>query len=323
MTNKATSNIELWSALPTPFLADGALDDEGLRINIRRCIDVGLQGVYCNGLMGEVWSLSIAERKKVLEVIVDEAGQELSVSPVTSTADLGETIDLTRHAKETGAAYAVLVAPGSARSDAEVLSYFSSVMSAVDMPYVVFNPGTPGTDSGAVSPEAFAHLCREPNFRILKTTTNSQMNDRMRAIAQGTHVRVSDPLEENFLHNLITKGQTLLYCDPEGYLYQTPDSRPIEKYVLLAQAGRMTEARDVFDSLRQLRSIYRKWIIGPLESGMMPNAALKLWCEFIGMVGGPVRGPVVELTEVQANELAQELTEAFAINRGVQPAGVQ
>lgn len=310
--------IELWSALPTPFMLNGELDEAGLRHNTERCVAVGLHGVYCNGLMGEVWSLTPAERRRIVEIIADTSAGRLGVSPVTTVDnDLAETLALTRHAREVGAAYAVLVPPTTAASDAEVLAFFDTVLSSVDMPYVIFNPGTPDGLGCALSTNAFETLCTQPNVRILKTTANTDLNNALRDIAKGTGVRVSDPLEEHFYDNVVRHGQQLLYCDPEGYLYQTEQSRPIETYVALIQRGDLAAASRVFDSLGPLRMVYRKWIIGPLEAGVMPNAALKHWCEFIGMAGGRVRAPLTELAGDDRSKLDAELAQAFGAVRAV------
>lgn len=311
MVTTKPPHVELWSALPTPFLSGGLLDEVGLRHNVERCIAAGLDGVYCNGLMGEVWSLTLAERLTAVEVIVDAAAGRLGVSPVTSTDDLADTIALTRHAKETGAAYAVLVPPSA--GPRSTLEFFRSVLAAVDMPYVIFNPGSPDGQGCALSTDDFAALCGYPNVRILKTTANKRINTAMRRVADGSHVRVSDPLEEHFFDNITEHGQQLLYCDPEGYLYQTDAWHPVRDYVDLIQHDDLDAARRVFDSLAPLRQVYRKWIIGPLEIGIMPNAALKLWCELIGMAGGPVRAPLAELSPADREQLTGELREALSV----------
>ncbi|EEN84207.1 dihydrodipicolinate synthase family protein [Rhodococcus qingshengii] len=315
-TPNTVTPLELWSALPTPFHSSGEIDEPGLRLNIERCISVGLNGVYCNGLMGESWSLTVDERQRVLEVVIEACAGRLDVSPVTSTDDLAETIALTEHAQEAGATYAVLVPPRSITVDADLLAFLNAVIDRVDIPYVIFNPGTPDGLGCALSTSTFAALCTNPRVRILKTTANPDLNLAMRQIARGTHVQVSDPLEEHFFDNVLEHGQQLLYCDPEGYLYQTEKWKPIRAYADLIAQGEFEDARRIFDSLDPLRKLYRKWIIGPLEVGVMPNAALKRWCEFVGMAGGPVRPPLVELTNSAAAEFDQELRKVFS---AVQP----
>lgn len=310
MNCSSTTGIELWAALPTPFLPDGELDEAGLRLNIQHCLEAGLDGVYCNGLMGEGWALTPQERRRIVETIVQEAAGRLQVTPVTSGATLAESIKLSEHARQAGATYSVLEVPAAA-TDEEVLAYFDAVFAEVDMPFVIFNPGDDGSRKSRLSERAFAELCRRDQTTILKTTASSEENARLRAVAHGSGVRVSDPLEENFLDNLVEHEQALLYCDPEGYLYQSVQDRPIETYIRLWREGRVDEARAVFDSMNELRRVYRKWIIGPLEAGEMPVAALKHWCELIGMAGGPVRPPSGQLTPTQAAELEQDLQTAL------------
>ncbi|MER5217578.1 MFS transporter [Streptomyces sp. NPDC002838] len=218
---------------------------------------------------------------------------------------------MTAYTVRVGAAYSVLEVPAGAGSDQDVLDHFDEVFAAVDMPFVIFNPGKPGTRESTLSLKTFAALCERPNVKILKTTADPGFNNQLRDVAKGTGVRVSDPLEEHFFENLLEHGQALLYCDPEGYLYQSAHHRPIEEYIRLCGEGRVQQAKEVFDSLAALRKVYRKWIIGPLENGHMPNAALKKWCELSGMAGGSVRHPLKELTAAESAELEHDLKQAL------------
>lgn len=80
-----------------------------LRHNVRRYIELELAGVFCNGLMGEVWSLSVAEHRRILEVLVDEAQGRLGVPVVISSRTVEETLAPGDHARRTGAAHTVLM----------------------------------------------------------------------------------------------------------------------------------------------------------------------------------------------------------------------
>lgn len=319
MTDTPADHIDLWVALPTPFLANAEVDHAGLRLNVEKCVEAGLDGVYCNGLMGEVWALDPNERKAVLETIVEAGAGRVMVSPVTSGRTLEESLDYTRHAQQVGATHAVLSVPTDATGDGELVESLTEVIGAVDMPYILFNPGRDGSRESLLTPGAFAQLCRIENVRILKTTATDAENNRLRQIAAGTHVLVSDPLEEHFFTNMTQSGQRVLYCDPEGYLYQSGQNRPIREYVDLYLAGHHDLARQRFDSLAPLRAVYRKWIIGPLEHGAMPNAALKRWCEAIGMAGGPVRPHLAELSPAQCDEFDRDLAAATQAVAGPVP----
>ena len=70
----------IWAAITTPFTADLALDEAGLRRNMRHLTDVlGVDGVFCTGVMGEFWALTRDERKRVVEIVVEEARGECGV----------------------------------------------------------------------------------------------------------------------------------------------------------------------------------------------------------------------------------------------------
>ncbi|WP_432239528.1 dihydrodipicolinate synthase family protein [Herbaspirillum robiniae] len=307
MNNSATSlaSQNIWAAIPTPFQAPNLeLDEQGLRHNVRRYISVGLRGVFCNGLMGEVWALTNQERRRVVEVLVDEAAGRLGVSAVITASSLQETCELGLHAKKAGAEHAVLLAPTSGpRSDEQLIAYFRHIANYVDMPMVIFNSATAA--GSPLTPTVFKELCEIPQLRLLKSTayeTNVALRD---AACNG--VIVSDPLEEHFFDSYVKYQQRVLYADPEPYLYQGPGNTPINSYIEMLDKGAVAEASIEFEKLSLHRAAFNKWVMDPLKTGHMPCAALKYWCDLIGLVGGPVRRPLAELTESQRHELKNDL----------------
>ena len=61
----------LWIAIPTPFTSDGRhVDQDALGRSVEYYVD-GLQvdGIFCGGVMGEFWALSLPERERVHEVV--------------------------------------------------------------------------------------------------------------------------------------------------------------------------------------------------------------------------------------------------------------
>src|SRR3954451_23639780 len=64
----------LWAAITTPFTADGELDEDGLRRNMRHYTDeLHIEGIFCTGNMGEFWALTHDERLRIVEIVVEEA----------------------------------------------------------------------------------------------------------------------------------------------------------------------------------------------------------------------------------------------------------
>jgi 4-hydroxy-tetrahydrodipicolinate synthase len=70
-------------SLNTPFRPDGSIDVESLRRLIDHTIAAGAEGMLCNAVAAEVSALTAAERRRMLEVILDQNGPK---SPVYSCA---------------------------------------------------------------------------------------------------------------------------------------------------------------------------------------------------------------------------------------------
>lgn len=299
----------IWAAIHTPFLADGSLDLEGIRRNVTVYTQaLGLRGVFFCGLMGEYWSLTVAERKIFVETLAAAAGGRLGMAPNCTHHSLTETIDLVRHARAAGCHYATLMNPPvGPRTEEALLEYFETVCAASDIEVMLFNTPASGY---LLSPQLLARLSHIPNVRGIKAAGNDQDRIETRR-ACGAKVVVSDPMEEHWLENLTAHQQTLLFADPEPYLYQTADHRPIEDYYAKFQRGDLAGCRTAFAQLAPLRQVYNRWIMEPLRSsGRPPSAALKVWASLMDLAAGPTRAPVRGLTGAERDALLADLQNA-------------
>src|SRR3970040_1360116 len=68
-----TSFTGVGTALVTPFTASGDLDERAVRRLARRQIDAGIHFLVPCGTTGENPTLSLAERLRIVEILVDEA----------------------------------------------------------------------------------------------------------------------------------------------------------------------------------------------------------------------------------------------------------
>ena len=70
----------LWIAIPTPFTADGALDEDVLAESVEHYITaLQVDGIFCGGVMGEFWALSMDERKRVHAAVATAAAGRVPV----------------------------------------------------------------------------------------------------------------------------------------------------------------------------------------------------------------------------------------------------
>jgi 4-hydroxy-tetrahydrodipicolinate synthase len=161
----------IWAAVPTPFLADQSLDLTGIARNVRQFRDeLGLAGLFCNGLMGEGWSLSTAERRQILETMVSAADGALPIGVVTTHASVPETLELSSHATAAGADHIVLMRPTGLFSSDEIADYVRLISDFVACKVVLFDSEA---QNGGYPASVVRQLAEEGRIHAVKCTRNA------------------------------------------------------------------------------------------------------------------------------------------------------
>jgi 4-hydroxy-tetrahydrodipicolinate synthase len=159
------------TALATPFAPDGQIDTGALRRLVDRSIDGGVQGVVACGSTGEFAAMSNAERRLVVETVIDQAAGRVPVVAQTGALSTAEAIELSRHAEAAGASVLMVVAPYyEPLSLDETVDYLRAVAGAVDVPIMLYNlPAATGVN---LSPETVGQLAQDvENIRYIKDTS--------------------------------------------------------------------------------------------------------------------------------------------------------
>jgi 4-hydroxy-tetrahydrodipicolinate synthase len=158
----------VYSVLPTPFAPGGELDEVSLRRVVDRCVGAGVNGVTALGVTGEVSRLDDGERRRVLEVVVEQAGGRIGVVAGTSADGTRTCIAASRQAQAIGAT-AVMVSPPrmpKLNSDA-VVRHYAALAEAVDIEIVVQD--YPPISGFTMEPVLLARIAREiPAGRTIK-----------------------------------------------------------------------------------------------------------------------------------------------------------
>lgn len=158
-----------YTALVTPF-KDGAVDEKALRDIVEFQISEGIDGLVPCGTTGESATLTHEEHKRVIEITIDAAGGRVPVIAGTGSNSTEETITLTRHAKEAGAAGALLITPYYNKPTQEGLYlHYKAVAEAVDIPIILYN--VPGRTALNMLPATVARLSEIKNIVGLKEAT--------------------------------------------------------------------------------------------------------------------------------------------------------
>lgn len=99
------------TAMITPFQRDGELEEPGL---------------VPNGCSGEFWSQTLAERRRLAEIVLDQAKRRVPVIPGVGGNTTREVIELAQHAREIGCDGAMVMAPSGPSEEGRPLSTFQS-----------------------------------------------------------------------------------------------------------------------------------------------------------------------------------------------------
>lgn len=282
----------IWAAALNPMREDFSIDEEGLRRNIRHWTDdLGIAGLFIAGKQGEFFSMSVEERKRNFEIAVEETEGRAGTIMSCSDQNFDTVIDLAKHAQAIGADYIVVHAPVLhfvTDRDETVFEYYRTICEQVDIGIAMWSH----PDSGyLMSPELCARVAELPNIVAIKYSVPREMYAELTRLA-GDRLLVSTASEDEWFDNIVELGWRIYLCSSPPYLLQTKNDRRMHEYTELASAGEIEKARAVRDSLNPVRRALRE-----TRPGGKPQAHQKYWQELLGQAGGPVRPPLLQLTE--------------------------
>jgi 4-hydroxy-tetrahydrodipicolinate synthase len=148
----------VYPIVPTPFTDDGELDLESLARLVAYLLEVGVSGLALLGFLGEVHKLSAAERRRVIEVAVAQAGGRIQVLVGVRALGAADAVEQAQAARDLGAD-AVFVAPIDVQDDRSLYSYFSTVAARSPLPVLIHD--FPEEFRTKLSPDLIARLGNE------------------------------------------------------------------------------------------------------------------------------------------------------------------
>lgn len=127
-------------ALNTPFTASGDLDLAAAKKLTRYYINKGIKSLYVCGSTGEGFLLDNEERMKLVEAVVDEAGDDLSVIVHVGCPSTRHAVMLAAHAQKAGAAATSAVPCVYYHLGEEsVYQHWTKITEAADLPFFIYN----------------------------------------------------------------------------------------------------------------------------------------------------------------------------------------
>ena len=128
-------------ALVTPFTDDGkTVDEERLRALVEHCLKLGVNGVVPCGTTGEFINMTTEERKLAIKIVIDQVNGRVPVVAGTGASGTAEAVEMTRYAKDMGAAAALIVTPFYLKpADRGIYEHYETIVNNVDLPIILYN----------------------------------------------------------------------------------------------------------------------------------------------------------------------------------------
>ena len=128
-------------ALVTPFTDNGKdLSEDRLRNLVNRCIELGVSGVVPCGTTGEFVNLTVDEKKRLIDIVVDEVNGRVAVVAGTGASGTVQALEMTKYAKDAGADAALVVTPFYLKpADRGIYEHFYTIATEVDLPVILYN----------------------------------------------------------------------------------------------------------------------------------------------------------------------------------------
>jgi 4-hydroxy-tetrahydrodipicolinate synthase len=161
-----------FTALVTPFTADGTFDEAAYHRLVTWQVMAGIDGFVPVGTTGESPTLTAAERDRCIEIAVITAaecpgGRPIPVIAGTGSNDTRASIEATRRAAALGADAALIVTPYYNKPDQRMIdAHFRAIADEGGLPIVVYN--VPGRTGVNVEADTFLRLAEHPRVIAVK-----------------------------------------------------------------------------------------------------------------------------------------------------------
>jgi 4-hydroxy-tetrahydrodipicolinate synthase len=235
-------------SLYTPFSGPEGddIDWDAYRTLVRYCVgELGHSMLWLTSGIAEWWSLTIDERKRLLEVAVEEAravAPDTVIQACTSAAGAKDALELTLHAQERGADICFLQTPPMEVHGGEgVLRYFEYIARHSDIALGMFNSPSSGY---VLTPKEMAEIYhRVPAVVAVKEGVQDSFagTAELHALAPELVIWECDFLvyRAGWLQEGIVGPAQM---GTSGYIYDTPDNKWYTHYWELVWSGQLAEA---------------------------------------------------------------------------------
>lgn len=280
-----------FTALVTPFTADGAIDEEALVKLVDLQIEGGVEGIVACGTTGESATLSNEEQLRVIQLVRERVDARVMVLAGAGGNSTEKVVAQARAAGSLGVDGILSVVPYYNKPTQEGLyRHFSELAEALDVPVILYN--VPSRTGANLLPATVMRLAKHENVRGIKEASGnlSQVMELLGERPKGFRVLSG----EDYL------AFPILGLGGDGVVSVASNEVPMlmSRMVREALAGRIADAREIHFRLLGLMNA------NFLESNPIPvKAALAM----MGLIGEHYRLPLVPIDKENRSRLREQL----------------
>ena len=282
-------------AVLSVFDREEHFDEQGTRALIRHLMSYDIGGLYLTGSTGESFLMSIEERKRQVEVVMEEVGDALPVVVHVGAMSTKASIDLAKHAEAHGAAGVSSVPPFYFKfTEEQIIGYYRDIAEATSLPMIVYNIPL----AGMMTVSTIEKLSQIENVKGVKYTGT--------ALYEVTQIRDACKPGFQIYGGCDELGSSNIGLGVDGIIGSFYNVIP-DLYFRIWDA---VKASDIALATALQRKALKVIQIGIDSRSMM--ACLKLWLRAGGVPAGYALRPFTNFPEEEEKKLVQALVDLDA-----------
>ena len=160
------------TALVTPFIENGEIDERALRAFVDWQITSGVHFVVPCGSTGEAATMTLAEHRRVVEITVEQTAGRVPVVAGAASNDTKKAIALSKEMESTGATHLLHASPMYNKPPQRgIVAHFRAIADAVRIPIVVYN--VPGRTGSNIEAATTLELAEHENIQAVKEASGN------------------------------------------------------------------------------------------------------------------------------------------------------
>lgn len=284
----------IFTALMCSFDEKGQINEKGLREIIRYNIDQSkVDGLYVNGSTGENFLISTDQKKRIFEIVKDEAKDQVKLIAQIGSLNIDEAIELAQFVTDLKYDAISAVTPFYYKFDfEEIKDYYNMILEHVDNQMIIYS--IPALTGVSMNLEQFGELFENEKIIGVKfTAPDFFLLERMR------HAFPEKLIYSGF-DEMLLSASVLNVDGAIGSTFNINGQRAKQIFEL-AQKGQIAEAREI-------QKVTNDLIADILENGLYQT--IKEILKIKGVEAGVCRKPMKTLTEERAHK-AKQIAEKY------------